>query len=65
MKWVKCLRDSARYNRAMEDEDRRGREIWSNVVRMWYNNTATDQSPDIGRIQHHLAMLARSDTKYL
>ena len=36
----------------------RDREIWSNVARTWYNKAA-DRSPNVGRIQHHLAVLAR------
>ena len=36
----------------------RDREIWSNVARTWYNQAA-DRSPNVGRIQHHLAVLAR------
>jgi Est1 DNA/RNA binding domain len=33
------------------------REVWSGVARMWYNKAA-DKSPNVGRIQHHLAVLA-------
>src|ERR1700743_1792382 len=43
---------------AIEEADLRDREIWSNVARMWYNKAA-DKSPNVGRIQHHLAVLAR------
>jgi hypothetical protein len=43
---------------AIEDSDLRDREIWSNVARTWYNQAA-DKSPNVGRIQHHLAVLAR------
>jgi hypothetical protein len=43
---------------AIEEADMRDREIWSNVARTWYNKAA-DRSPNIGRIQHHLAVLAR------
>ena len=31
--------------------------VWSGVARYWYNQAA-HKSPDIGRIQHHLAVLA-------
>jgi hypothetical protein len=47
-----------RYRMATEDEDLRDREVWSGVARYWYNKAA-DKSPRIGRIQHHLAVLAR------
>jgi Est1 DNA/RNA binding domain len=50
--WIKCLGDLARYRMAIEDEDLSG------VARYWYNKAA-DKSPCIGRIQHHLAVLAR------
>ena len=56
--WIECLGDLARYRMAIEEADLRDREIWSGVARMWYNKAA-DRSPKIGRIQHHLAVLAR------
>ncbi|KAK5188948.1 hypothetical protein LTR92_011063 [Exophiala xenobiotica] len=56
--WIECLGDLARYRMAIEEADMRDRENWSNVARMWYNRAA-DRSPTTGRIQHHLAILAR------
>jgi hypothetical protein len=56
--WIECLGDLARYRMAMEEADLRDREVWSGVARMWYNK-APDKSPNVGRIQHHLAVLAR------
>ena len=56
--WIECLGDLARYRMAIEEADMRDRETWSNVARTWYNK-ASDRSPDTGRIQHHLAVLAR------
>jgi len=56
--WIECLGDLARYRMAIEEADMRDRENWSNVARMWYNRAA-DRSPSTGRIQHHLAVLAR------
>lgn len=56
--WIECLGDLARYRMAIEEADMRDRENWSNVARMWYNKAA-DRSPTTGRIQHHLAVLAR------
>jgi hypothetical protein len=56
--WIECLGDLARYRMAIEDEDLRNREAWPGVARNWYNKAA-DKSPKIGRIQHHLAVLAR------
>ncbi|KAI9845725.1 MAG: hypothetical protein M1837_004558 [Sclerophora amabilis] len=57
--WVECLGDLARYRMAVED-DSRDREVWTGVARSWYNKSA-DRNPSIGRLYHHLAILARSD----
>src|SRR5205814_7766801 len=43
---------------AIEEADLRDRKIWSGVARMWYNKAA-NKSPNVGRIQHHLAVFAR------
>ncbi|KAL1967640.1 hypothetical protein VTN77DRAFT_2897 [Rasamsonia byssochlamydoides] len=56
--WIECLGDLARYRMAVEEKDMRDREVWSGVARYWYNKAA-DKNPGIGRIQHHLAVLAR------
>ncbi|KAK5076668.1 hypothetical protein LTS08_005839 [Lithohypha guttulata] len=56
--WIECLGDLARYRMAIEEVDLRDREVWSNTARTWYNEAA-DLSPNTGRIQHHLAVLAR------
>jgi hypothetical protein len=56
--WVECLGDLARYRLAVEGNGMGDREVWSGVARCWYNQ-AVDKNPDTGRIQHHLAVLAR------
>ena len=56
--WIECLGDLARYRMAIEEDDLRDRQIWSNVARTWYN-MAADRSLNVGRIQHHIAVLAR------
>src|SRR5271170_3783115 len=56
--WIECLGDLARYRMAIEEADDRDREIWSGVARMWYDK-AVDRSPNVGRIQDHLAVLSR------
>jgi hypothetical protein len=56
--WIECLGDLGRYRMAIEDEDLRDREIWAGVARFWYSKAA-DRSPDVGRLYHHLAILAR------
>ncbi|KAJ5504617.1 DNA/RNA-binding domain E.t1.c1-type [Penicillium fimorum] len=55
--WVQCLGDLARYRIAIDKKDR---EIWIRVSRYWYNQDP-DRSAENGRIQHHLAVLARPD----
>ncbi|KKK22502.1 hypothetical protein ARAM_000595 [Aspergillus rambellii] len=58
--WIECLGDLSRYRMAVEETDFREREVWAGVARYWYNKAA-DRNPDVGRIQHHLAVLARPD----
>ena len=55
--WVECLGDMARYRMAIEDDDIRDREVWSAVARFWYGRVA-DKNPRVGRLYHHLAILA-------
>jgi hypothetical protein len=43
---------------ALEDEDIRDRETWAGVARFWYSKAA-DRSPNLVRLYHHLAILAR------
>jgi len=59
--WIECLGDLGRYRMAIEDDDIRDREVWSGVARFWYGKAA-DKSPNIGRLYHHLAILARPYT---
>ncbi|KAF1961918.1 hypothetical protein CC80DRAFT_199924 [Byssothecium circinans] len=56
--WIECLGDLGRYRMAIEDEDIRDRETWAAVARSWYSRAA-DKNPSIGRLYHHLAILAR------
>lgn len=56
--WIECLGDLGRYRMAIEDEDIRDREIWTEVSRYWYSK-ASDKAPTTGRLYHHLAILAR------
>ena len=46
---------------AIEDDEPKDREVWSGVARFWYNK-ASDKSPTVGRLYHHLAILARPYT---
>lgn len=43
---------------AIEDDEPKDREVWSNVAKFWYNK-ASDNTPNVGRLYHHLAILAR------
>ncbi|KAL9590652.1 MAG: hypothetical protein Q9179_007969, partial [Wetmoreana sp. 5 TL-2023] len=56
--WIECLGDLARYRMAIEDSSTRDREIWEGVARAWYNRAAVKR-PIIGRLYHHLGILAR------
>jgi hypothetical protein len=42
----------------MAIEDGADREIYTGIARYWYNKVA-DINPDLGRVQHHLGVLAR------
>ena len=55
--WIQCLGDMARYRMAVDESDR---EVWAGVSRFWYHQD-TDQSSGVGKIQHHLGVLARPD----
>ncbi|KAI1559221.1 EST1-DNA-bind domain containing protein [Pyrenophora tritici-repentis] len=56
--WIECLGDLGRFRMAVEDEDVRDRETWAGVARSWYFKAA-DKNPTVGRLYHHLAILAR------
>lgn len=56
--WIECLGDLGRYRMAIEDENLRDRETWAGVARSWYTRAA-DKNPTVGRLYHHLAILAR------
>ena len=56
--WIECLGDLGRYRMAIEKDDVRDREIWGCVARYWYSE-ASDNNPSVGRLYHHLGILAR------
>ena len=56
--WIECLGDLGRYRMAIEDDELKDRQVWSRVPRFWYSEAA-DKSPSVGRLYHHLAILAR------
>ena len=56
--WIDCLGDLGRYRKAIEDDDPKDREVWSNVARFWYNKAA-ENSPRVGILHHHVAILTR------
>lgn len=58
--WIECLGDLGRYRMAIEDDDIRDREIWTEVSRYWYSKAGGKfENPNTGRLHHHLAILAR------
>ena len=58
--WIECLGDLACYRMAIEDSDLVNHKIWADIARYWYHKVA-DKNPNLGRIQHHLAVLAWPD----
>lgn len=56
--WMECMGDLGRFRMAIEDDDLRDREVWTDVSRRWYSK-ASDLVPGTGRLYHHLAILAR------
>lgn len=58
--WIECLGDLARYLMAVEERDAEIREIWTDRAREWYY-AATDIFPSVGRLYHHLAIVARQN----
>jgi hypothetical protein len=43
---------------AIAEDNVRDREVWTSVSRIWYSK-ASDKAPSVGRLYHHLAILAR------
>jgi hypothetical protein len=56
--WLECLGDLARFRMAIEEANFRDREIYSGLAKWWYSISA-DHNPSVGRLQHHLGILAR------
>ncbi|EGD92984.1 hypothetical protein TESG_00546 [Trichophyton tonsurans CBS 112818] len=59
--WMEYLGDVARYRMAIEETDCQERKNWENEALCWYQRAA-DEGPNIGRIQHHSAVLAKPYT---
>lgn len=56
--WIESLGDLGRYRMAIEDDDIYDREVWAKTARFWYSKAA-EKTPGVGRLYHHLAILAR------
>jgi hypothetical protein len=54
--WIEFLGDLGRYRMAIEDGEANDHEVWRRVARMWYTK-ASDKSPHVGRLYHHMAIL--------
>lgn len=61
--WIESLGDLGRYRMAIEDDDVHDREVWAKTARFWYSKAA-DKTPDVGRLYHHLAILARPNVLF-
>lgn len=59
--WIKVIGDSGRHRIAIEDNDTQDGEIWTRASRYWYT-IASNTTPTIGRLYHHLAILARPNS---
>ena len=59
--WIECLGDFGRYRIAIKDDQPGNRKVWSYVTKHWHTK-ASDRSPSVERLYHHLAMLARPYT---
>ena len=58
--WIECLEDLTRYRITIKEIDLRDCEVWAGVARTWYDKAA-DKSPNVRRIQHHLAVFVWSN----
>lgn len=56
--WIECLGDLSKCRMAIEDDDIQDREVWANVAKSWYLK-GVDRRPSVGRLYHHLAIIAR------
>ena len=56
--WIEYLGDLGSYQMAIEDDDIRDRQVWTEVARHWYSK-ASDKELSKSRLYHHLAILAR------
>ena len=54
--WIESLGDLARYWMTIGSQQR---EVWKNNSRFWYRKAA-DNQPHVGRLYHHLAIIAPS-----
>lgn len=59
--WLEGLGDLSRYRLAIEDDNPKNHGVWSGAGRFWYSK-ATHKLPTVGRLYHHLAILARPST---
>lgn len=54
------LGDLSRYIAALKDGNTEDRETWASASRFWYLKAAAG-SPEVGRLYHHMALLAKPD----
>ncbi|KAF2836784.1 hypothetical protein M501DRAFT_979324 [Patellaria atrata CBS 101060] len=58
--WIENLGDLCRYRMSIEKQGSHDREIWIEVARFWYTKAAR-KNPHVGRLYHHLSILARAN----
>jgi hypothetical protein len=58
--WMECLGDLGRYWLQIGEGNLKEREKWAKVARTWYTKVV-DKNPTVGRLYHHLAILACPD----
>lgn len=56
--WAQCVGDLARYRIAIGSQSADVRDTWTEVARYWYTKASNNQ-PYIGRLYHHLGIVAR------
>lgn len=56
--WIECLSDLRRYRMTIENANSMDRNVWNGVTRFWYSK-AVNKNPNVKRLCHHLAVLAR------
>ncbi|KAF5973452.1 Telomerase-binding EST1A [Fusarium coicis] len=60
--WIECKADLARYGMATQSADKKALQRWHDISKEEYTR-ASGENPTAGHIYHHLAILARPQTR--